>query len=170
MSLQFSRSLRSLNIDSFRASRIGLFLAIGNILLLLIWFSSAKVTLYEVSSELEIANDATLVAQFPAESMARLYPGQSALVRIDAGQDQPLITIPSIVIGVDTKNNKVELLMMTDDLPAGLLEGGVEGKAEVEVEVEYVTPAELVMRASGKFVSKSQVPISPQSLQEKERK
>ena len=42
-------------------------------------------------------------------------------------------------------------------------EGALAGKAEVEVEVEYVTPAELVLRASGKFLNRSQVPLSPQS-------
>jgi len=31
------------------------------------------------------------------------------------------------------------------------------------VEVEYITPAALVLRTSGKFLNRSQLPVSPQT-------
>ena len=42
--------MRSLRLDSFRATRIGLVFAIIIMLALIVWFFMARVTLYEVSS------------------------------------------------------------------------------------------------------------------------
>jgi hypothetical protein len=43
-------------------------------------------------------------------------------------------------------------------------------KGQVDVEVEYVTPAEMVFRTSGKYLNQSQIPISPQSNQDFQEK
>ena len=161
--------MRSLNSDSYRASRIGLILAIVNMLALLAWFFFAKVTLYEVSDQVEFTQQGSVVALFSKDAMARIFPGQNALFKVDAGQDQPLVSLPSLVIDAPPDANQVELLIVADEIPIGLTEIDLGGKATVEVEVEYVTPAELVMRASGKFFSRSEVPVSPQNIQPGER-
>ncbi len=170
MSLQFSRSLRSLKIDSFRASRIALVLAIVNIIVLLIWFFLGRITLYEVSQDLNLNNEGRLEAVFSQEAFKRLYPGQSAILRIDAGPDQPLVTIPALLVDVEKSTGVAQFLMMSDDLPLDEITGDLEGKAEIEVEVEYVSPAALVLRASGKYLGGSQIPVSPQDLGTTERR
>ncbi len=170
MSLQFSRSLRSLKIDSFRASRVALILAIVNMIVLLFWFFLGRITLYEISSDLSLSESGRLEALFPQEGLARLYPGQSAILRIDAGPDQPLVTVPALLVGVDEKTGVAQFLLMSDDLPISALRSDLASKAEIEVEVEYVTPAALVLRASGKYLGGGQIPVSPQDLGTTERR
>lgn len=159
MSLQFSRSLRSLRIDSFQASRIGLLLAILNVVALLVWFFFGKVTLYEVSSGVEFTSDGRVLAVFSEEGAKRIREGQSAIVRIEGQADQPSVTLPALVIDTSGKE-KVEVLIISTDAPA---ETGFENlKGQVDIEVEYVTPAEMVFRTSGKYLNQSQIPVSPQ--------
>lgn len=169
MSLQFSRSLRSLNIDSYRTSRVALILAIINMIILLGWFAFGTVTLYEIGSEIRLSEDGSLAAKFPIEAVARLVPGQSGVLRIDAGQDQPLITAPVLLIDVDKNTGEATFLLMSDDLPESVLSADLSSKAELEVEVEYVSPLTLVMRASGKYLGGRQIPVSPQELQNTDR-
>ena len=164
MSLQFSRSLRSLKIDSFRASRVAMILAIINMIVLLVWFFLGTITLYEVSSELILNEDGSLDALFSKDAVMRLFPGQSAILRIDAGPEQALVTAPALVIAVDDNSGAAQFLVVTDDIPSNALRGDLSGKAEIEVEVEYVNPVTLVMRASGKYLGGSQIPVSPQDL------
>jgi hypothetical protein len=164
VSLQFSRSLRSLKIDSFRATRVALILAIINMIVLLAWFFLGEITLYEISSELSSKDDGSVEAVFPEEAVARLYPGQPAVLRINAGPDQPVVTVPALLVGVDDRSGTAQFLLMSDDFPLSVLRGGLSGKAEIQVEVEYVTPAALVLRASGKYLNGAQIPVSPQEL------
>jgi len=166
MSLQFSRSLRSLRIDSFRASRIGLILAVLNMSALIAWFFLAKVTLYEASSSVSFTEDGRLMATFSPESIKRIQPGQSAILRLTPGADQPTIAIPTLVFDVETGEDRVELLVMTSDFPETIPKEKLSG--QVEVEVEYITPAELVLRTSGKVFTKNEIPVSPQNFKETE--
>ena len=164
MSLQFSRSLRSLKHDSFRASRIALILAILNMSVLLGWFFLGTITLYEVGSDLVFNDEGSLEAQFTKEGIPRLFPGQSAVIRIDAGPDQPLVTAPALLIDIDDGTGVAQFLVMIEDIPATALRGDLSSIAEIEVEVEYISPAALVLRASGKYLGGSQIPVSPQDL------
>ena len=166
MSLQFSRSLRSLRIDSFRASRIGLVLALLNMSALIAWFFLAKVTLYETSSSISFTEEGRLMAVFTPESIKRIQPGQSAILRISPGADQPTISASALVYGVETEGNRVELLVMSPEFPRDISTEKFSG--QVEVEVEYITPAKLVLRTSGKVINKNEVPFSPQSFKETE--
>lgn len=161
MSIQFSRTTRALSIDSYRASRIGMILAILLLLLLVAWFFLAKITLYEISPEVTYTESGRILANFPAETIGRIEPGQAAIVRLSNGSEQQPVTLPAVVYGTDPTNNQVELLLMTNDLPSNLVPGALPGQAEVEV--EYISPINLVMRASGRFLSQSRVPLSPQT-------
>lgn len=156
--------MRSLRLDSFRATRIGLVFAIIIMLALIVWFFMAKVTLYEVGSTLEWNADGKLMATFPKESLARLRPGMPAILRLPQGPDQPAITIPAVVFNLPREGEQVEILVLPSEVPLDTQPGKLSG--QVEVEVEYVTPAELVLRTSGKYLNRSQVPVSPQTPQD----
>ena len=164
MSLQFSRSLRSLRIDSYRASRVGLILAILVMAALIAWFFLAKVTLYETSSSISFTDDGRLVAVFSPESLKRIRQGQSAILRVNLGTDQPAVTLPALVFDMATDANQVEFLIMSPEMPQNLSKEKLSG--QIEVEVEYITPAQLVLRTSGKMMTKSEIPMSPQSFKE----
>lgn len=161
MSIPFSRSLRSLNIDSFQASRVGLILGIVLVLILIIWFLFARVTLYAVSQEVGFDQDGRFTATFSKEEMARVQVGQGVLLRIFSTADQPPLVIPGIVYDIPPGSQEAEILIMSEDLP----ENGISQNAtgQVEVEVEQITPLALVLRTSGKYLSGNQLPVSPQT-------
>jgi hypothetical protein len=163
LSLQFSRSLRSLRVDSFRAAKVGLLLAILLMTGLLAWFFLAKVTLYENSTSIELTDDSRILASFSQEGMGRIRKGQAALVRLKSGSDQPDVTLPAFVYDLSPESNQAVLVFDTNQVPVELQTGSLNGR--VEVEVEYLTPVELVVRATGKYLNETEIPVSPQNNQ-----
>jgi hypothetical protein len=156
--------MRALRLDSFRATRIGLVFAIFIMLALIVWFFLAKVTLYEVSNSLELNPEGNILATFPKEARARLRPGMPAIVRLSQGADQPTLTLPAVVWDLPREGEQVAIMVLSEGLPLDAQQAELSG--QVDVEVEYITPAELVLRTSGKFLNRSQVPVSPQSGQD----
>jgi hypothetical protein len=60
---------------------------------------------------------------------------------------------------------QADVIILSDEYPSGPNADALSAdrlKGQLEVEVEYVTPAQLVMRASGRFLSQNQTQISPQ--------
>lgn len=163
MAAPFSRSLRSLQIDSFRVSLIGMILASAVLLALIAWFFMARITLYENSANIQIGEDGRFLATFRPETMARLQVGQNAILRLNPGAEGGLISLPAMVIDRSLSSNQVELLILADISPQAFAGGGIT--AQVEVEVESVSPAALVIRASGQYLGERQLPVSPQSSQ-----
>lgn len=161
MSIQFSRSMRALRLDSFRATRIGLAFAVLIMLALILWFFLAKVTLYEVSTTLEMRPDGVLLVTFPKEARTRLRAGMPAILRLSQGADQPSLSLPAVVWNLLPDGEQVEIQILSDALPLDMRQGKLTG--QLDVEVEYITPAALVLRTSGKFLNRSQLPVSPQT-------
>jgi hypothetical protein len=152
-----------MKIDSFRASLIGLVLSALLVAALIAWFFLARVTLYEYSTALTITDDGQVLATFRPESMPRVRIGQSGLLRLDLGEELGEATLPVLVIDKRSDQNQVELLVMDGQLPDSLAIEELVG--QVEVEAEYISPARLVMRASGQFLnSDGRMPVSPQRL------
>jgi hypothetical protein len=166
VSIQFSRSLRSLKSDSFRASRIGLVLAIIFVIALLIWFFFAKVTLYEVSTNIELTSDGHIFAKFSEEGVKRISVGQTAIIRLEGKKNQQKINLPALVVDT-SKKDKIEIYPLAHSLPEELEMDTIKG--QVDVEVEYVKPVEMVLRTSGNFMNQSQIPVSPQTYQEEKK-
>ncbi len=164
MSLQFSRSLRSLSSDSFRAAKIGMILAISVIIALVVWFFFAKVTLYESSNAIQLTDSGRLLVTFPKETINRVRPGQPAILRVQQDPNQRAAAIPAIVYGSDSQNGQAEILILGDDLPTDITPGELQGL--VSVEVAYVTPVSLVLQATGGRTVSRDVPVSPQTLEE----
>jgi hypothetical protein len=156
--------MRALRLDSFRATRIGLVFAIFIMLALILWFFLAKVTLYEISNSVEMAADGKILVTFPKESRSRLRPGMPAILRLSQGPDQPALTLSAVVWDLPREGEQVEIMVLSGGLPVDVQQGEISG--QVDVEVEYVTPAELVLRTSGKFLNRSQLPVSPQNPQD----
>ena len=163
MSLQFSRSMRVLQLDSFRAARIGLLLAALNMAILVIWFFTAKVTLYEVSDEIALGTEDRIIASFPKDALSRIRTGQPAWLRIDPGAEQSSIKLPALVYEVQRDQNKAVFVILANESPVNYLAEKPSG--QIEVEVEYITPAELVLRTSGKLLNRNQIPLSPQTVE-----
>jgi hypothetical protein len=160
MSIPFSRSTRSLNLDSFRPALIGLALAILTLLALIAWFFLAHVTLYQTSDSANLKQDGQIIAAFPANTFSRLKPGQTAILRLGQAVDQRQVSVPAVVFDTQGGNEQV-VLIITDvsALPGAITE---DTPGRVDVEVEHITPAELLLRASGKFLTRGGAPTDTQ--------
>jgi hypothetical protein len=78
--IAFSRTLRALDADDFRASKLGLWLAALLLAAWAWWMLSARVPQYETTSNIRIESG-RVVAYFPAGAMSRISMGQPALAR-----------------------------------------------------------------------------------------
>ena len=163
MSLQFSRSLRSLSKDSYRMARIGLILAMVAVAALIFWFFFARVTLFENSIGMELSEGGRLIASFPKESIDRLRAGQGAIVRLRSDTNGNATTLPAVVFSVDTQNNQAEIILVGEVIPSEL--SPQDFKGQVSVEVAYVTPISLVLRATGYTTAQREIPVSPQTIE-----
>lgn len=152
--------MRSLQLDSFRATRIGLALAGLMMLFLIGWFFLAKVSLYEVSSNLVWSQERMLSATFPKEALARLRQGQPATLRLNLGADQPGLALPAYLYRMPQGDGAVLFYITGSDLPVNLPKDKLTGV--LEVQVERITPAELVLRTSGKYLTYGPAPANGQ--------
>jgi hypothetical protein len=88
MSLSFPRSTRTITNDTFRPSVIGLVIALLVFVIWGVWFAVTRVPLYESSSDAELARDGDVIAHFEPNALARIRPGQDAVV-IDPVNGEP---------------------------------------------------------------------------------
>jgi membrane fusion protein (multidrug efflux system) len=89
----------------------------------------------------------------PAEAVGRVRRGQHARMRLDAFPSTQFGTIPATVVVVDSEDTdgRIQVDLDFDSEPTNLeLEHGMPGR--VEVEVERISPASLLMRAVGKML------------------
>lgn len=155
--------MRVLRLDSFRAARVGLLLAALNMAVLVVWFFLARVTLYETSTSIRPGAEGRLSAAFSQDAVRRIRIGQPAWVRLDLSGEGQSVRFPALIYDIPPRSEQVELVVLSPDFPTDLSTEQLKG--QIEVEVEYVTPAELVMRTSGRMLNRNQVPVSPQNGQ-----
>jgi hypothetical protein len=150
-----------LTSDSFRPALIGLALAILTLAALIIWFFLARISLYQSSAKAFLQQDGQIVASFSSETFSQIKPGQTAVFRMGQAGDQRPVTIPAMIFDTQGGNEKV-IVTITDasNLPADLV-GQQDGR--VDVETEAIAPAELLLRASGKFLARNRAPAETQA-------
>ncbi len=165
MSIPFSRSMRSLNADSFRPSLVGLSLAIILLAAWLAWFFLAQIALYEISQIVWVNEEGIIVADFPLEAQGLIWPGQPALFHPNGTIEGQASTIPAVVIDVvnqvQEERVRVELLSLADPTSPIFLQSDLTG--QLEIEIERVSPAILVMQATGQLLDAPQISVSPQN-------
>jgi hypothetical protein len=161
MSIAFSQSLRSLQADRNRFSLLTLSLAAVLFLGWLLWFFFAPFTLYETGKIVQTSSDGVVIAQFSSAAQARLQPGQTVQIYL-AGVEQPA-AIPALVaeIGEQATGDQIQVVIYADmDAPnVAALQNGLTGQADVAV--EQLSPAALVLRASGQGIDTPPVSFAP---------
>lgn len=164
MPTPFANTLRSLNADRFHASLIGLGVALVLLIAWGSWFFLARMTIYEVSVSAVVARGGFIIAEFPSAKSGRIRRGQAAwLYPVLDSAKQPA-NIPAVVVDIikspSTELARFKLFPILDqDLSEILPEGQ---KVKVEIEVESVSPAVLVLRTSGLLIDTPGVALSPQ--------
>jgi membrane fusion protein (multidrug efflux system) len=100
------------------------------------------------------------VAWFPAAVIGRLRPGQPSRLRLHGFPWTQYGTVAASLahVGNEAKDGlvRVELALATD--PASSIPIGHGLPGSVEVEIEQVSPAALVLRAAGQYLGVSRVP------------
>lgn len=131
--IAFSRTLRALDADDFRASKLGLLAAALVLCAWTWWMFAASVPQYESTSNVQIESG-RVIAYFSPRQVLSLHAGQPALVHIEGA------TFPTRLQSIAADH--AELLLTPNPqspIPAST-------SASVEVEVSRVSPAAIALR------------------------
>lgn len=171
MALPFHQSIRALQAEREWAPLLIAASALFLLLLWLVWFVSAPISLYETGMLVGVTRRGTVVANFPTRAAERLLAGQtailnvqdnSALARLPASAQQ---AIAAVVMSVDPDIEadlaEVTLSSLSALWPAATLSTGYPISGSVTVNVGQVTPAQLLWSASQQSISA--VSLSPTS-------
>jgi hypothetical protein len=79
--IAFARTLRALDADDFRASKLGLLAAIVLLVAWAWWMVAARVPQYETTTNVRIESGHA-IAYFPPDVISRIHADQPALIRI----------------------------------------------------------------------------------------
>jgi hypothetical protein len=138
--IPFIRTIRALDADDFRPSNLGLFLAAAVLVAWIWWALVARVSHYEISSNVDF-NPAgqTASAYFPARATRPVWAGQPAIVR--TGNSSITAAVTGTTVTSDGQI-RVDLQLSQPAVP-------LEAPIAVELEVERVSPATIALRAAG---------------------
>jgi hypothetical protein len=161
MSTAFAHSLRSLQADRNRFSLVALSLAGLLLLGWLIWFFFAQVTLYETGQIVQTSSDGVVVAHFPLTAQTRLQAGQAVQLQLAGAEPQAVIPATVAEVAQHPTADQIQVVIYADmDSPqVAALRAGLTGQASVAVEI--LSPATLVMRASGQGVDTPPASFGP---------
>ena len=151
MANSFTRTTRSLKADGHSTSLIGF---LGVLILLAVWgawFFVAGVPIRQSSANAQVTGPQKVTAVFPSDSALGISRGQAVDYHPAGNIGAQIGPIPGSVTSVadDTTGDltRVEIaLRLEQTLPAPLQEGL---KGRVDVEMEQVSPAKLILRSAG---------------------
>ena len=163
MSIPFSQSLQSLDADHGRSSLWGIALAISLLLLWVGWFFTPSLTVYATGSLISQTRSGDVIATFTPQESRQLLPGQAAII-YPTSTSSGVAALPATILEVDLgEPGEVAHVRLYPDSIVDvdtLFANGVSG--EVTVETETVSPAVLLLRATGQLVETPPVSLSPQ--------
>jgi hypothetical protein len=131
--IAFARTLRALNADDFRASKLGLLVAVALLGAWTWWMFAARVPQYESTTNVRIESSRAM-AYFPPQALRRIHPDQPAIVRFDGE------AFPARVQTVAADH--AELVLATN--PQSPIPTSTSATAEVEV--SRLSPAAIALR------------------------
>ena len=164
MANPFARSTRSLQASNFQRSLVILIIVVGLIGLWAAWFFLAKVTLYEISEPIQVPYNEVIEANFSSQAQGHLQRGQAAFLKLDGHIGTEVGPIPAIVLGVDNQPEaqqvQTTLFVQWPLAPSVPAQDNLTG--QVEVEIEQISPATLVIRSVSRGLGAPSVKFTPQ--------
>ncbi|MCB0164921.1 MAG: hypothetical protein KDI79_11885 [Anaerolineae bacterium] len=164
MANSFARSTRSLQNSNFYRSLVSLVVVVLLLVVWLAWFFFAQVTLYEISEPGQIALSEVVEFDFPSQAQGRLQRGQMAFLKLDGHIGTEVGPIPAMVLEVDNRPEvgqvHTTMLVLWPLVPDVPNQDKLTG--QVEVEVEHLSPARLVMRAINDGLRMPTIKFTPQ--------
>jgi len=139
--IAFARTLRALDADDFRASTLGLLVAVAVLGGWTWWAVAAKVPQYETTTHVSFESGRA-IAYFSPDAVRRIQPGQSAIVHIGGS------SIPAQVQTIAADHAELVLAPNPQSpIPASV---SATPSASAEIEVTRVSPASLALRSLGR--------------------
>jgi hypothetical protein len=143
----FSRTMRALDADDFRGSKVALFVLGFVLAVWAVWMVAADVPQYETSENalLNVDEDsgaARAIADFPVRAARRIQPGQSAVLEPVGSQHAVAAEVSSITqeglfVRVTFKVDSAEPSPATT-------------RATARITVDRLSPATIALRALGR--------------------
>ncbi len=130
--IAFARTLRALDADDFRASKLGLLAAVILLVAWAWWMLAARVPQYESTANVRIESG-RWIAYFPLDVLSRIHADQSALVHAEGSTFQARVQ----TVAAD----HAELAFTSHQPPAT-----TSTSATAEIEVSHVSPASVALR------------------------
>ena len=130
--IAFARTLRALDADDFRASKLGLLAAVILLAAWTWWMLAARVPQYESTNNVRIEAGRP-IAYFPPDVLSRIHPDQPALVH--AAGATFLARVQSVA------SDHAELVFTSHQPPAT-----TSTSATAEIETTRVSPASIALR------------------------
>ena len=146
MTVQFTRSVRSIQADSLGPMLVGAIFFTVLMLGWLFWLFFATIPNYENSSTATLQRDGYVMAGFSSTAFNRLRRGQS-------GQFLPgtsignATAIPLVVTDLYPESGRVRLILRVESEEVVSLQSDMTG--EVKITVEELSPATMVLRSAG---------------------
>ena len=156
MSPFFTETTRSVQADDFKFMLIILIIVMAVLLGWLTWFNFGTVSVYEVSETLELLDSQTIMAKFVKPSGSRIQRGQQAWIYFNGELGEQVNPVSVVVIHRKEYQDQfhVKLFIKTRFNPP--LEMNEKTTGRVDVEVEYISPASMVVRAINQNLNKPQ--------------
>jgi hypothetical protein len=134
--IAFARTLRALDVDDFRASKLGLLAAVILLAAWTWWMFAAQVPQYEPTTNVQIKSGHA-IAYFPPDVLAHIHTGQAALVHIDGR------TFPARVQSIAADRAELGLAPNPQSpIPAS-------SSATADIETTRVSPAAIALQTLG---------------------
>jgi hypothetical protein len=138
--IPFARTVRALDADDFRTSKLGLLLAAAVLAAWIWWALAARVPQYELSANVRLDRIAqSAVAYFPASIRAHLRPGQHAVLRTNSSAIDAQVTDTT-----ETSDGQVRVNLRLSQPVAYFAQ-----PITAELEMDRVSPATIALRAAG---------------------
>lgn len=146
MTVQFSRSVRSIQADNLGPMLVGA--AFFAVLMLgwVIWFFFATIPYYESSTTATYQQDGHIMAEFSEAAFPQIRRGQSAQFHL-LPEGQSSASIPLTVTDLYPETAQVRLIMRLADAEIMRLQPGTVG--EVKVTTRQISPARTVLQSAG---------------------
>jgi len=145
----FARTMRALDADDFRGSKLGLLLLAAVLAGWVWWMLAAAIPQYETSENalLNVELDSSApraIADFPVQTARRIHPGQPAVLQASGAQQ----SIQAEVSRVTPEGPFVRVTFKLQQPPTDD-QSHTTMRATASITVDHISPATIVLRALG---------------------
>jgi hypothetical protein len=143
--IAFARTIRALHADDFRASKLGLLVAVILLGAWVWWLFAARVPQYEMSTDVRLAPGGA-IAYFPASAADRIQAGQRAYLRVGDSTFQARVSATAH----EAAEGKLGAVLRLLPGPQPSVASPREQRAAAGIEVSRFAPVDIALRSIGR--------------------